>query len=81
MSMTNTRPTSTILMKPKSHNPERVNSRFIPKGYRLLRSNEFTGKPLALTCHFWLPERKQFHLQVRASGNISDFTYITPKLP
>ena len=68
-------------MKPKSHNPERVNSRFIPKGYRLLRSNEFTGEPLDIPCHFWLPSSKRFQLEDHALGNISDFTYITPKLP
>jgi hypothetical protein len=68
-------------MKRRSHNPERVNSRFIPKGYRLLRSEEFTGEPLALTCHYWLPGSKRFYLHAPADGNISSFTYITPKLP
>lgn len=67
-------------MKPRSHNPERINSRFIPKGYRLLRSNEFTGEALNIPCHFWSPEDKQFVLTVPALGNIPNYTYITPKL-
>lgn len=68
-------------MKPSSHNPERINSRFIPKGWRLLRSNEFTGNILLIRCHFWIPEKKRFDLTVPALGNIANYTYITPKYP
>jgi hypothetical protein len=65
--------------KTRRHNPEKVNSAFIPKGYRLLNVDEVGTYDIEDRCIIWIPIKRAFSLTYRAGGGLYDVTYAIKK--
>jgi hypothetical protein len=65
--------------KTKRHNPDRVNSAFIPEGFRFLTKEEAEkGEMIDKFIRIWVPSEQSFAPQ-EYSIIVSMFTYITKK--
>jgi hypothetical protein len=69
----------TYSMRPKRHNPEKVNSCFIPKGYRLLNVNEIGTHAVRFNCRAWYDNEYGFSPNSDYLGQSESITYITKK--
>jgi hypothetical protein len=63
----------------KRHNPEKVNSCFIPKGYRLLNVNEIGTHAVRFNCRAWYDNEYGFSPNSDYLGQSESITYITKK--
>jgi hypothetical protein len=60
----------------KRHNPEKVNSCFIPKGYRLLNVNEVGTPAVEFKCRAWYDWKNVFSPNSNYKGHSEIVTYI-----
>jgi hypothetical protein len=65
-------------MSKKRHNPDNVNSTFIPKGCRLLNPEE-VGDDKEYKCAFWLPREKRWTALFKQKPHYKIWSYIIKK--